>query len=302
MAVKQATFLIEGQTVSCTLSLNPETGCYEAVTTAPALSSYHKPGGTYGISLRLEDQAGNVTSADRTDAVFGEILKLGVYEKVPPVIVPLEPGAGAYLTDQTVEIRFDVTDNDSGVDVNTIRLRVDDEEILAESITVTEIPGGYRCSYTAIFADGGHSVKINAADYDGNAALQSASTFTVDTVPPALDISTPAAGFITNQQECIVAGITNDATSAPCTVLIRLNDSDQGTAEVAGDGSFAKTVFLGKGTNTIYVKSTDKAGKYSEITRTVLYDPDAPVLHSVEILPNPVEAGKPFKIIVNATD
>ena len=124
----------------------------------------------------------------------------------------------------------------------------------------------------------------------------------MDTVPPALNISTPAQGLITNKQSCIVTGTTNDTTSSPVTVIVKLNDQDQGTVTVGGDGSFSKTVTLKKGANTIYVKSTDRAGKYSEVTRNVTYDPDAPIVHAVEILPNPVEAGKTFKITVDVTD
>ena len=38
------------------------------------------------------------------------------------------------------------------------------------------------------------------------------------------------------------------------------------------------------------------------MTRRVEYDPDAPVIRSVEVTPNPVDAGKTFKIVVDVTD
>lgn len=300
MALKKVTLSVNGQTY--TLTKNETTGKYEAAITAPAKSSYNQTGHKYAMVLKAEDQAGNITTIDQNHATLGEKMKLDVNEKVPPVILPSKPGAGAYLTNQSVEIQFDVTDNDSGVNPNTISMQIDSQTAITSDLTKTKITNGYRCTYTATLKDGSHTIKMNAKDFDNNTAVQEAVTFKVDTVPPNLDISTPAQGLITNKQSCIVAGTTNDATSSPVTVIVKLNNQDQGTVTVGGDGSFSKTVTLVKGANTIYVKATDKAGKYSEVTRNITYDPDAPVVHAVEIVPNPVDAGKTFKITVDVTD
>lgn len=300
MALQELTLALDGQTY--TFEKNISTGKYEATATAPTKSSYNQAGHVYDMVLKAKDQAGNITTVDKNHATFGSKMKLDVNEKVPPVVLPSKPGAGAYLTSQSVAIQFDVTDNDSGVNPNTISLQIDSQAAITSGLTKTKITNGYRCTYTATLKDGSHSIKINAKDYDNNAAAQKTVTFKVDTVPPSLNISTPAQGLITNKQNCVVSGTTNDATSSPVTVIVKLNSKDQGTVTVGGDGSFSKTVTLAKGTNTIYVKATDKAGKYSEITRTVTYDPDAPVIHTVEITPNPVDAGKTFKITVDVTD
>lgn len=300
MALKKITLSLNGQTY--TLEKNEGTGKYEATITAPTKSSYNQTDHVYAMALKAEDQAGNITTIDKNHATLGAKMKLDVNEKVPPVVLPSKPGAGAYLTSQSVAIQFDVTDNDSGVNPNTISLQIDSQAAITSGLTKAEITNGYRCTYTATLKDGSHSIKINAKDYDNNAAAQKTVTFKVDTAPPSLNISTPAQGLITNKQSCVVSGTTNDATSSPVTVIVKLNSKDQGTVTVGGDGSFSKTVTLAKGTNTIYVKATDKAGKYSEITRTVTYDPDAPVIHTVEITPNPVDAGKTFKITVDVTD
>lgn len=300
MALKKITLSLNGQTY--TLEKNEGTGKYEATITAPTKSSYNQTDHVYAMALKAEDQAGNLTTIDKNHATLGAKMKLDVNEKVPPVILPSKPGAGAYLTSQSVAIQFDVTDNDSGVNPNTISLQIDSQTAITSGLTKTKITNGYRCTYTATLKDGSHTIKINAKDYDNNAAAQKTVSFKVDTAPPSLNISTPAQGLITNKQSCVVSGTTNDATSSPVTVIVKLNSKDQGTVTVGGDGSFSKTVTLAKGTNTIYVKATDKAGKYSEITRTVTYDPDAPVIHTVEITPNPVDAGKTFKITVDVTD
>lgn len=300
MAIKKVTLSIKGQTH--TFTKNETTGKYEKSITAPEESSYNQPGHKYAMVLKAEDEAGNITTIDQNHATFGEKMKLDVNEKVPPVILPSKPGTGAYLTNQSVAIQFDVTDNDSGVNPNTISMQIDSQTAITSGLTKTKITNGYRCTYTATLKDGSHTIKVNAKDFDNNTAVQKTVTFKVDTVPPNLDISTPAQGLITNKQSCIVAGITNDATSSPVTVIMKLNNQDQGTVTVGGDGSFSKTVTLVKGANTIYVKATDEAGKYSEVTRNITYDPDVPVVHAVEIVPNPVDAGKTFKITVDVTD
>lgn len=302
LAIKTAEWTLNGQTYL--LEKDSSSGKYKKTLTAPAKSSYSQPGHVYAMSLKVTDQAGNVTTIDQNNAEFGAIMKLDVNEKVAPIITPTKPGAGAYLTDHSVQIQFDVTDNDSGVVSGSISLQIDSQAVVTTGITKTAITGGYRCTYTASnIADGAHTLKINARDNDGNAATRKTVNFVVDTTSPELNLSTPAADLITNKSSVTVAGVTSDVTSGPCTVTIKLNGVNQGAVSVGGDGSFAKTVSpFSKGVNTIVVRSTDKAGKYTEITRTVVYDPDAPQVLSVEISPNPVDAGEEFTITVEAID
>ena len=301
MAIKTVQYSLNGQTY--TLEKDAATGKYKKKITAPAKSSYSQPNHVYAGVLKVTDQAGNVTTIYQNNAEFGVQMKLDVNEKVAPVIAVTKPGEGAYLTNNSVAIQFDVTDNDSGVNSGSISLQIDSLAAITTGLTKTAITGGYRCTYTATLSDGAHTLKINAKDNDGNVATQKTVSFTVDTVAPELNLSTPSAGLVTNQGSCTVAGTTSDATSGPCTVIMKLNNVDQGAVSVSGDGSFSKSVspFV-KGRNTIYVKSTDKAGKYTEITRIVTYDPDAPVVHSAQITPNPVNAGEEFEIIVEVTD
>ena len=143
---------------------------------------------------------------------------------------------------------------------------------------------------------------INAQDNDGNVAAQKKVTFKVDTVPPELSVSNPPEVLVTNKNQLSIAGETNDATSAPCNITVKLNGTDQGAVTVSADGTFSKTVTLAEGSNTIVARSTDSAGKYTEITRTVTYDADAPVILSIEVTPNPVYAGEEITVTVEATD
>ena len=151
-------------------------------------------------------------------------------------------------------------------------------------------------------SDGSHTIKLDASDYDGNAAATSSTSFKVDTVPPVLTLSSPTDKLITNQTACTVKGTTNDATNSPVTVTVKLNSGAAEAVTVGSDGSFSKALTLAVGTNTITVVATDGAGKTTTITRTVTLDKTAPVIKSVTLTPNPVDAGKTFIISVEVTD
>ena len=73
------------------------------------------------------------------------------------------------------------------------------------------------------------------------------------------------------------------------------------TVAVSG-GAFSKVLTLANGDNTITVVATDKAGKSTTITRHVTLDTGAPVIHSVTITPNLVDAGATYIIAVEVTD
>lgn len=146
------------------------------------------------------------------------------------------------------------------------------------------------------------TVKVDASDYDGNAAVQKSVTFKIDTVPPTLSITSPVDGLVTNQAACTVKGITNDVTSSPVTVTIKLNSGSAEAVTVGSDGSFSKALTLAAGSNTITIVARDSAGKTTTITRTVKLDTTPPTIKSITLTPNPVDAGKTFVISVEVTD
>lgn len=304
MSVKTVQAIING--VTTTLTYNSSTGKYEAAITAPSTSSYNNNDGHYyPVTVKAEDDAGNVTTIDDTDSSLGSSLRLQVKEKVAPVIAITAPTASALIANNKPTIRFTVTDDDSGVNPNTIGVTIDSgSKVTGNTITKTAIEGGYQCTYTPATAlsDGNHTIKVDASDNDGNAATQKSVTFTVDTVPPTLSVTEPTEGMVTNNSSVTVKGTTNDATSSPVKVTIRLNSGAAEEVAVNSDGSFSKALTLALGINTITVVATDSAGKATTITRTVTLDTGAPVIHSVTLTPNPVDAGKTYIISVEVTD
>nr|DAX55500.1 MAG TPA: Ig-like domain protein [Caudoviricetes sp.] len=297
MAIKTVKATINGQTYD--LTLNSASGKWEATITAPGKTSYNLAGGYYNVSVEATNEAGTKGSADAS-TVDG--LKLVVKETVAPVITIVSPTAGAYVANSKQPVVFNITDETggSGVDISTLVVKQDGTAVAAANITHTAITNGYSVTYTpsAALSDGSHTVTINCKDHDGNAAAEKSTTYTVDTVPPTLNVTSPADGLITAASSVTVAGTTNDATSSPVVITISLNGTDQGTIPVGTGGTFSKVVTLKEGSNTIIVKAKDAAGKESSVTRTVTLDTSVPKIKAATITPNPVDTGKTMVISV----
>lgn len=297
MAIKTVKATINGQTYD--LTLNSASGKWEATITAPGKTSYNLAGGYYNVSVEATNEAGTKGSADAS-TVDG--LKLVVKETVAPVITIVSPTAGAYVANSKQPVVFNITDETggSGVDISTLVVKQDDTAVASANITHTAITNGYSVTYTpsAALSDGSHTVTINCKDHDGNAAAEKSTTYTVDTVPPTLNVTSPADGLITAASSVTVAGTTNDATSSPVVISISMNGTDQGTIPVGTGGTFSKVVTLKEGSNTIIVKAKDAAGKESSVTRTVTLDTSVPKIKAATITPNPVDTGKTMVISV----
>ena len=297
---------IRGQEI--TLTYDSSTGLYKASVTAPSDSSYTNNTGHYfPVSVTATDDAGNSTTVSDTQGNFKENLKLYVKEKVAPKVTGVSPSSGANITTSNPTFEFNVVDNSngqssgfSGINPDTIQLVVNGTTIENSKITKTPITGGFKCSYVseAAIPDGDRTYTVKVNDYDGNTSETVSTTFKIDTVPPVLEVSQPVDGTSTNKNTVDVIGYTSDATSSPVTVKIYVNGNDTGSVDLDGSGNFVKTVTLSDGENIIKIVSTDKIGKFSEITRTIYLKTTAPVFKSVKIEPNPVDAGNSYTIFV----
>lgn len=300
MAIQQVRAQVNGQWY--TLTLNPSNGRYEASITAPGATSFNQPGGYYSITVEATNTAGTAGTADAS-TIDG--LKLYVKERVAPVITILSPSSGAYVSNNQQPVVFTVVDEagGSGVNISSVTVTLDGAPASAGEITSSPISNGYSFTYTPgqAMGDGSHTVTVSAADNDGNAAAELSTTFTVDTVPPSLNVTYPSDGLIVSTPLLTVSGTTNDVTSSPVTGAVSLNGVDQGAVTIGSDGSFAKSITLAEGPNVIIVTATDAAGKSSSVTRNVTLDSSVPQIVSATITPNPVDAGQTMLISVEVS-
>ncbi len=300
MAIKTVKFTLNGQTYILVYDAASQT--YKATVTAPSVTSWNENNDhKYHGTVVATDDAGNTATATVADF---PTLALRVLEKVKPTIAVTYPTASAFITSATPTFRWTVTDAGSGVDPDTISIKIDGNTAITSGITKTPVTNGYECSYTptSALAEGAHTVYFNVSDNDGNAATQVSTAFTIDTVPPTLNITSPAEGLITNKSALVVSGTTNDATSSPVTVKVTVNNGTAQNAEVSSDGSFSLNVTLTEGANVIKVVATDSAGKSTSIERNVTLDTGAPVITAITLVPNPVDAGATYIITVTVTD
>lgn len=304
MAVKQVRVKINNAWT--VLTYNNTSGKYEATIAAPNITSYNvNDRHYYPVTVEATNMAGTVTAKDDTDSELGASLRLKVKEVIAPEISISSPTAAAYLSTNTPEIVFTVTDetNGSGVDVTSLKIKVDTAVYTNTSngVAVTSITNGYSIKFVpqTALSDGEHTVTIECSDHDGNAAESKSVAFTVDTVAPTLTISQPAGdGLYVAESVYTVKGVTNDATSSVATVTIKLNGVDQGTVTIDTNGTFSKTITLSEGANTIEVTATDKAGKITTISRTINLDTSSLNITAVTITPNPVNTGSSYMIAV----
>lgn len=309
MAIKQVRVQING--VWTTLTYNAASGKYEATIAAPAITSYNvNAGHYYPVTVEAEDLATNKTTVNDSHATLGPSLKLTVKEVTKPTINIVSPSAGAYLASNTPPIVFQLREeaNGSGIKISSLTFKIDSGAVLTSAspgMAVTQVSNGYDITYTppTALADGDHSVVINVQDNDGNQAVQASRSFKVDTVPPTLSVTNPVdATSYKNSAAFTVTGTTNDAVSSPVVVTIKNNGVDQGAVTVDGSGNFSKAITLVTGNNTLVIRATDLAGKYSEVSRTVILDTTAPVVSAITITPNPVNVGQSYLISVTVSD
>lgn len=308
MAIKQIRVQING--VWTTLTLNPTSGKYEANIAAPSITSFNQANKYYPVTIEASDLAGNVTTKTHTDSTLGSKLRLTVKEVTPPTISIISPTESSYLINNTPTITFQLRDesNGSGIAIGTLKMLVDGIVTpltnTSPGMSIAQVSGGYDVTYTPQSAlnDGSHIFKINVSDNDGNAAIEKKLTFTVDTVPPVLSLSNPAsATTYVKSSSFTLMGTTSDATSSTVVLTVNFNGVLE-TLLVGTGGEFSKNYTLVNGNNTFIVKATDLAGKYSEVTRTVVLDTAPPVVTDITITPNPVNINQSYKVSVAVTD
>lgn len=305
MAIKDVKVTINGSTI--TLTDNGD-GTYSKTLTAPTKTSYNiNSGHYYPVTIVATNMAGTSTTVDDTHASLGEYCRLKVKEITAPTIAITSPTAGQYFGTATPQFQFTVVDeaNGSGVSITTLKITLDGTTYTNTSngVAVTAITNGYSVTFTPTNAlsDGTHKFKVSVSDNDGNTGTSSEISFSTDTIAPTLNVTNPATnGTYTSESTLTVTGTASDSTSGTPTVTVKVNNGSAQNVTVT-NGTFSKSVTLTNGSNTIVVTATDKAGKVTTITRTIILDTSSPVVASVNITPNPVNVGGSYTVTVTVS-
>lgn len=286
-----------------TLTYNSSTGAYEATITAPSTTSFNRTGGYYPVTVEAKNTAGTVTTVNDSHATLGSACKLRVREANKPAVTIVSPTSGARVTNNKQPVVFNVTDESggSGIDIQSLVVQLDDREQNELTLEKTAITNGYRYTFIPGIAlsDGEHRFSAQVSDNDGNTSSLVSMVFTIDTVAPSLNVTSPAEGLLTASTSVVVAGTTNDATSSPVTLTMALDGGAAQSVTVGTNGAFTKTFSsLSHGSHSVAVTARDSAGKTTTVTRSFIVDTSVPVISRITISPNPVDAGKTMTISV----
>jgi hypothetical protein len=197
--------------------------------------------GTNTITVVATDSAGNTAT----------IVKTVVLDTAPPAVAIASPADGSTIGTSVVHIAG-TAEVGAQVAVNGV---------------VVVVSGTGAWTADLAFADGTQTITASATDAAGNTATATL-TVTVDTLAPALSVTSPAYD-LTNVATATVAGDTD----VGATVTVNGN-----AVTVGPTGSFSTSITLAAGENTITVVATDDAGNEATAEMTVTLDATAPVV------------------------
>lgn len=255
------------------MALDSATGLYKATVTAPSTPQDGVP-----ILVRAINSGGYQAEVEATADVRWEI--------IPPVVSITSPTAGSWHTNAQTPVAFTLTDEEggSGVALDTLAFVLDGETLGSASagMVCTAEGNGYSCTYTppAALSEGAHSVSITVEDQAGNVSSPAEVSWHIDTVAPALEVTSPAEGLITNHPALTISGTASDASSGLVSVTIN------GSPATVTEGTFSQEVALTEGSNSFTIVAADAVGHTSTVERTVLLDTVAPAFQSVHIRPS----------------
>lgn len=267
---------------------------------APAESSWSQSGHMYGITLFAEDEAGNVASIDSTNPTYGSQLAIRVLETTPPEAKILTPTAMSVIGVNQAEIRLQMSDNSSGINMSSVSASLNGSDISGQLEWVRE-NHVYNTTYLATgLNDGTNIVEFSVQDNDGNKSVINTVTFIVSTRAPALNILTPAEGVITNGDTVIVSGVVSTFNSAVSIATVKVNDVS--VPIDAETGEFSYLYSLVEGDNTIAIIVTDSVGNSTQVIRNVLRDSKAPIITDVSTESVVVQTSGMIKVTFRVTD
>ncbi len=208
--------------------------------------------GSNTITVVAKDANNNQTVGSRTV----------VRDSSPPTLTVSQPGNGSITNQSSITVSGTVSDATSIIlKINGTVISVNAQGAFSGSVPLNE---------------GLNTITVTATDAAGN-SISVVRAIRKDGTPPALTVTQPAEGMITNSALVTVSGSVGDST----TVTLLINGTH---VTVGANGSYTTQVPLSEGQNTISVSVTDAAGNTTTLSRHVIKDTVPPSL----TLSNPV--------------
>jgi RHS repeat-associated protein len=191
------------------------------------------------------------------------VLALQAPQQAPEIAI-LAPGQDSFHASHRPELRFRFETAGSGLDPDSLEVRIDDEVVAVEC---TFSADEALCHPLAPLPEGLRRLRVTVADTSGNRSEPAAVQFTVDTTPPLIMLDTPVDGTWTNIAMLTVAGRIDEAANLTI---------DGHAVELGAELRFSHSLELVEGSNDIEIVATDLAGNGALEMRTVQLDTVAP--------------------------
>jgi hypothetical protein len=140
---------------------------------------------------------------------------------------------------------------------------------LNEGIVTVEPDGNFSVTFT--LSEGWNTLEFSATDRAGN-TRSITRTVLLDTIPPELEISSPAQNAMLRTKDVVVAGLCEPG------ITLTVNGAPVSTEA----GTFNTTLTLPEGANSIHIAASDAAGNAVTYDIQLTIDMTAPSLEIVE--------------------
>ncbi len=223
---------VDTSTLSIALDGTALTGC----TVGPSAASCTSPTlplGSHSLVASVRDRAGNLATASFSFQLVAPT----------PTITITSPAAGSYSKIASIQV------------VGTVNSVV--TAVTVDGQPAALVQGGFTATVT--LAQGANGLVAVATDAAGNQA-SAAALVTLDTTPPAVTLTTPRPGAITNRPQVQVAGTATDDSGIALLIVA-------GQPVSVDNAQFATSVAVAEGANPIEIDAFDLAG--NEQTATV---------------------------------
>jgi len=209
--------------------------------------------GSHTIVATAKDNAGNTAPVASTFTV----------NAITPTVSITSPASGSTISSTSPTITGTASDN---VAVASVTVTLDGISKTVTGTTSWSAP-------TSSLAQGSHTIVATAKNNAGNTASKT-STFTVDTAPPSVSISSPTTGSIISSTSPVITGTSSDPGSGIWSVTVTL---DSISKTVTGTTSWSVTTSgLAQGSHTIVATAKDNAGNTASKTSTFTVDTISP--------------------------
>ena len=246
--------------------------------------------GAHTIVATLYDEAKNQGSATSTFTV----------DLAQPTIQVVQPALGSYLNTITPTIVIQYSDND-GVNLSTLKVSVNGIDLTSlfaktnTSATAT-LPASYALSQGAV------QIVAQVQDLAGNQATAS-SSFNVDTTPPTISITHPAANSYRGSPTVpIVVQYTDDQAIDTSKLAITIDGVALATTGVTTTGANATAAGVANGAHVLVATIKDLAGNIGTSQITFYVDTSIPTIHVVQPAPGSLLNASTPSVTVTYTD